>query len=66
MWGGAILGVGVGLGVGFGLEPEVRDARFVESAGVWGLALASAGWRLTDLADDTVGGALGLAGLNTG
>lgn len=48
VWGGAALGAATGLAVGFGLEPTVRDARFVESAALWGGVLGSSAALIMD------------------
>lgn len=67
-WIGGAAGAALGLAIGFGLEPEVREERFVESAGVWGVGLTGAiAMALGGERDSqTYAGALGLAGLNAG
>lgn len=59
-----MLGAAVGLGVGLGLTPSVAEARFVESAGFWGLALGLYASMLSELEDPTTVGGLMLGGLD--
>lgn len=66
VWSGAAAGAALGLTFGFGLEPEVREERFVESAGIWGAGLAGSIAMLTQFDDQATTMALGLAGINAG
>jgi hypothetical protein len=66
IWGGAAVGLVTGLGVGFGLEPSVRDARFVESAGLWGGVLGTAVALMTEYRDPAAGLALSLVAMDAG
>ena len=64
-WGGGAVGLAIGLGVGFGLNPSVRDARFVESVALWGGALGSYA-AMMDRYDPVAGVAMTLVGLDVG
>ncbi|MGE0788246.1 MAG: hypothetical protein AB7S26_21415 [Sandaracinaceae bacterium] len=66
VWAGAAAGLGLGAAIGFGLEPEVREERFIEASGIWGGLLALSVAFLTEFEDATLTGAVGLAGLNVG
>ncbi|HJL14696.1 MAG TPA: hypothetical protein RMH99_03510, partial [Sandaracinaceae bacterium LLY-WYZ-13_1] len=65
-WGGAALGLATGVAVGFGLEPSVRDARFVESVSLWGGVLGTAAALISEYSEPVLGVALTLVGLDAG
>lgn len=65
-WGGAAIGLATGLAVGFGLTPTVAEARFVESAGLWGIGLGTYVALLTEFRDGAVASGIALAGLDAG
>jgi hypothetical protein len=65
VWGGTVIGALAGLGVGFGLTPSVREERFVESAGIWGGAIATYIAMLAGY-EDTVGFGMTMGGLDVG
>ena len=66
IWGGGALGLATGLAVGLGLEPSVRQERFVESLGIWLGGLGTYAAMMSDYAEPTVGLALSLVGLDAG